>query len=188
MKKDNFFNYLIESRKFIWIICIFFLISFLVGLFFPFFFEKQIIQFLSSLENQISGLNATDLVKFIFNNNVKASFFILLVGLFFGIFPLIMIAINGYLIGFVLHYAISAEGITIIWRLFPHGVFELPAIIISAGIGLKLGYTLILSLINKEKVFVLEDLKKSIWIFLLLIIPLLLFAAIIEGLLIYFMK
>jgi stage II sporulation protein M len=107
----------------------------------------------------------------------------MLLGVFFGIFPLFVAIVNGYLLGFVSRFAVEEGGILILWRLIPHGIFELPAVIISIGLGLKLG----VSMIGKNRKKVLKkDLRKSFRFFLFVIFPLLLIAGIIEGILIWF--
>jgi len=35
--------------------------------------------------------------------------------------------------------SVGIEGYGILWRLVPHGIFELPAVFISLGLGIKLG-------------------------------------------------
>ena len=99
-------------------------------------------------------------------------------GLFIGIFPLMATIQNGYILGFVGKAVVRAEGVLTLWRILPHGIFELPAIFIALGLGLKLGEKVLTR--KKPLKFLVSALK----VFLLVIIPLLLIAAIIEGLLI----
>ena len=119
-----------------------------------------------------------ELINFILLNNLQSSFFGMIFGVLLGILPVIVIIANGYLLGFVASISIEAEGVLILWRLLPHGVFELPAVFISLGLGLKLGTFIF----QKEKI---QSLKKYFWnslrIFLFIVLPLLIIAAIIEG-------
>ena len=93
-----------------------------------------------------------------------------------------VVGINGYVLGFVAYLVVNSDGILVLWRLFPHGIFELPAIFISLGLGLKVG-----TFIFQKKKF--ESLKKyslnSLRVFLFIVLPLLIIASIIEGSLIY---
>ena len=82
-----------------------------------------------------------------------------------------------------MHKAVSLEGILTLWKLFPHGIFEIPAVIISLGLGLRLGITLMF----KTKKFKKESFS-SLLVFLLVVTPLLIIAAIIEGFLVFFIK
>ena len=97
----------------------------------------------------------------------------------------IVAVINGYLLGFVASIAVNSNGIGSLWRILPYGIFELPAVFISLGLGLKFGTFLRQK--NKGKYF-----KDYFWncirIFILIVIPLLIIAGIIEGTLIHFLK
>ena len=70
-----------------------------------------------------------------------------------------------------------------LWKILPHGIFELPSIIISFALGIKLGMFVFAKNPSKEfkKRFVL-----GLKTFVFVILPLLVIAAIIEGLLIGF--
>ena len=114
-------------------------------------------------------------------NNIQSSFLGVLYGVVFGIFPVVSAMVNGYLLGFVAAKSVEVEGVFILWRLFPHGIFELPALFLSLGLGLKLGSFLF----QKNKIESLKDyLINSLRVFVLVIIPLLIIAAVIEGILI----
>jgi stage II sporulation protein M len=117
-------------------------------------------------------------MRFIFFNNLKSSFFGMSFGILFGIFPILVTIFNGYLLGFVSAFSVAGGGVLSLWKLLPHGIFELPAIFLSLGLGLRLG-TLVFQK-NKQK-FLKENILRSLKIFLLIVIPLLIIAAIIEA-------
>lgn len=94
-------------------------------------------------------------------------------GILLGILPFLALVVNGYVLGFVANQAIAIDGIFVLWRLLPHGIFEIPAILISTALGIRLGT----DLKNIKKNFI-----SSIRIFLLIVIPLLVIAGLIEGL------
>ncbi len=176
-------EYLKLSKNFLYIVTGVFLFVVLVGVFVPTpeYFSEQILEFIRQLLEKTSGMSTEELMKFILFNNVKSSFFGMIFGIILGIFPMITVIVNGYLIGFVSALSVQSEGISILWRLVPHGIFELPALIISLGIGLKLGTFLF----QKEKIETFRDyLYNSLRVFLFIVIPLLVIAAFIEGLLI----
>jgi uncharacterized membrane protein SpoIIM required for sporulation len=79
------------------------------------------------------------LTSFIFLNNIKSAFFGMIFGVFFGIFPVIVTLVNGYFLGYVSSIAVKEGGAISLLSLLPHGIFELTAIFISLGLGLKLG-------------------------------------------------
>lgn len=176
-------NYLKESKSFIFSI---------VGIFFAFavfgFFVSpsgelysQLMNYLKDIVGSIKGFSAVQMISFIFFNNARISFFAMFLGIFFGIFPLLAAAFNGYILGFVSRMSVNADGFLVLWRLLPHGIFELPAVFISMGMGVKLGFTLMKS---REKIK--DNFLNALRVFILIVIPLLIIAAIIEGSLIYF--
>ncbi len=152
----------------------------LVGFLFPIFFEQAIFDFIKELSLRLEDYTTLELIWFIFFNNIRSSFFAMVLGLGLGLFPLFAAISNGYLIGFVARYSVEASGWLILWRLLPHGIFELPAIILSIGIGFRLGIEIFKSKRKQMK----ELFFKSLRFFFFVIFPLLVIAAIIEGLLI----
>jgi len=180
-------NFIKESRNFIYIVLIVFSLFFLLGYFIrvPENIAQLILEFIGELLRRTEGMSYAELTSFIFFNNLQSSFFGMIFGVVFGIFPVITIVSNGYLLGFVSSSAVQSEGFFILWRLFPHGIFELPALIISMGLGLKIG-TFIFQ--KKKMEFLKNYLWNSLRVFLFVIIPLLFIAAIIEGSLIFLFR
>jgi len=132
-------KYLTESRNYIFFIIFLFLLFISLGFAFPKLFETQLLKIIEDLLKQTKGLGIFEMIGFIIFNNIKSSFFGLFFGLFFGVLPITLIIVNGFLLGFVIHKVVLSEGIFVLWKLFPHGIFEIPAVVISAGIGLRLG-------------------------------------------------
>jgi stage II sporulation protein M len=173
-------EYIKESKKFIYIIIGIFFFFALVAFFIPVpkIVEEKIMSFIQELLVQIKDMPLSDLVKFIISNNVKSTFFSIFLGIILGIFPLVGTIANGYILGFVSLLSINEDGILSLWRIFPHGIFELPAMFISLGLGLKLGTFIF----QKKKLLSLKTyLINSLRVFLLVILPLLVLAGIIEG-------
>lgn len=154
---------------------------FLLGFAFPVFFRAEIFNFIKNLMLELEGKGILSLIWFIFINNIKASFFSMIFGIGLGIFPLIVSIVNGYLLGFVTREAVDVGGIFVIWRLFPHGIFELPAVILSIGIGMRIGMSLFEKNVKKRLKY---NLMEGIRFFIFVVFPLLLIAGIIEGVLI----
>jgi len=173
-----------DSKNFIFLaLGIFFLFA-IIGFFIPSpdFISKLVSDYVREILKETSNLSWFQLISFIFFNNAKTSFFGLFLGIFFGIFPLLATVFNGYILGFVAAESVKSSGISILWKLFPHGIFELPAVFISLGLGIKIGFS-ILDKKNRRN-YLIESLK----VFLLVVIPLLIIAAVIEGLLITFVN
>jgi uncharacterized membrane protein SpoIIM required for sporulation len=215
-------EYIKESRNFIYITLIIFLLFAFIGAFVPApeFLEQQILEFIEELLRKTAEMSQGELMSFIFLNNLQSSFFGMIFGIALGIFSAITSVSNGYLLGFVSSRAAYEEGIFVLWRLFPHGIFELPALFISTGLGLKLGFPFIYRYFKyywkRKNIFALlagilflpfsiiltlilnKNLRKyqfkdflfkvnnSLRVFLFIILPFLLIAAIIEGCLIFF--
>ena len=131
--------------------------------------------------SKTEGLGTLDMILFIFNNNVKSAFFGLMFGILFGIFPLINALFNGLVLGYVFKLAWGISGVNDFWRILPHGIFELPAIFISLGLGLKLGMFFFTKNWKKELKYRFYSSLKA---FIFVVVPLLVVAAIIEGFLI----
>ena len=184
-KKQSIFEesicYLKESTIYFWIVIGLFFFSALIGFVFPenFVFFDEL---LKELVEKTVGLGPGELTWFLFQNNIFSSFIGLIFGVFFGIFPLMVASINGLLLGYVYALASATGGLGVIWMLVPHGIFELPAVFISLGLGLKLGMFIFVK--NKKKEL-FERLNKSLKVFVIIVLPLLIIAAIIEGLLIF---
>ena len=177
-------NYIKNSKNFIYSIITIFLLFSLIGFFAPTpaILEKRILEFIDALLKQTEGMSQLELTKFIFFNNLQSSFIGMIFGVILGIFPLLTTLANGYLLGFVAAKTVGGEGIFVLWRLLPHGIFELPALFISLGLGLKMGTFVF----KKNKLETLNIyLAKSIKVFFFVVIPLLIVAAIIEGSLIF---
>jgi len=180
-------EYLKECKNYIWII---------VGVFFAFalfgYFVQpsqeivdMIMKFIEELLAQTEGMSRGELVGFIFLNNLQSSFLGLIFGFVLGIFPILAAVANGYLVGFVAHLSVAEAGAISLWKLFPHGIFELPAVFIALGMGMKFGTFVF----QKKKLdsfnrFLIESLR----VFIFIVLPLLVIAGIIEGTLIFLMS
>jgi len=151
----------------------------------PEILEQQILKFIENLLSKTEGMSHLELINFIFINNLQSSFLGMIFGIFLGIFSAIVCGVNGYILGFVIARSVQISSIFVIWRLFPHGIFELPALFLSLGLGLKLGTFIF----QKNKLLSLRNyLRESLRVFLFIVIPLLILAALIEGSFIFFLR
>lgn len=175
-------KFLKESKHYIFVSIIIFLCFSVIGFIFP-VFKEQILEMIQELQGIFQGLNLWETIGLIFFNNAKASLIAIMTGVFFGVFPLLIALTNGYIIGFVSNIVTYETSVFELWRLLPHGIFELPAVLISIGLGLKIG----IEVLTKPTIKNLEyNLNESLRTFVQIIIPLLVIAAIIEGVLIFF--
>lgn len=226
-RRNLFFDslvYLYKRRNYVYLAVLLFLVSGILGFFLAdklTFLDKYIIELIS----EVKDLTGKELVYYIFTNNLDASFRAYLAGLVFGIIPIFAAISNGVVLGYVLEKSWQVTGIADFWRILPHGVFELPAIFISIGLGIRLGvlffylmidffryyskknnfvlivlgvlfipFTIFFSYLVDGKFRVFEKGKferefyLSSLIFVFIVIPLLVIAAIIEGSLIAFLQ
>jgi len=142
-------------------------------------------EFLNANEDLFSeegALSAWGLIK---NNTTACAMSIV-----FGIFPFIFLsilslALNGFMIGIVLGFGKATTGASIIKTfvlgILPHGIFELPALILSMSMGIYLCLTLTIKIFGRGKLKISELIKGYIRIFISVIIPMLLLAGVIES-------
>ena len=65
----------------------------------------------------------------------------LIFGLGFGIIPFFFVAVNGIVLGILVEFFIKKQGVIfVIAAILPHGIIELPMVIMSVGIGFRLGH------------------------------------------------
>lgn len=195
------FLFVKDSKDYIYISIILFFIFLILG-----FLNAPYLSFMDNILKELfektKDLGLKELTLFIFLNNLKSAFFSIILGIIFGIFPIINSIMNGLILGYVLAKSWAISGISDFWRILPHGIFELPAIFISLGIGLRLGISTLKNLIvlgkeklkpsskkttlKKEKLS--SELISAFYTFVLIILPLLVIAAIIESIFISIYK
>jgi stage II sporulation protein M len=120
----------------------------------------------------------------ILSNNVVASFLFMASGILGGVPPLMFMAFNGFFIGYISWNAAQVQGLAFVFAtILPHGIVEIPTILLSASMGVGLGYSVIHRLLRREGLQ--KYVTTSLSIFIKRIIPLLVFAAGVETALIY---
>lgn len=169
-------------KKYISIMSLLFFMSLLLGYSFALHnreLANTLANEISSSLNFVKKLSPFYIFLFIFLNNAIKSLVIILLGFFFGVVPLIFVFSNGYILGIIVAVTKAKLGWgLVLLGLFPHGILELPAVIISAGYGFWLGGKFYRKLRYKEpfKDAFAYSMKK----FCKLILPLLLVAAAVE--------
>ncbi|MFD2369416.1 stage II sporulation protein M [Brevibacillus sp. GCM10020057] len=147
----------------------------------------QLQEIVDRIEESGGGVFAT--FWMIFSNNVVSALMMMALGLFFALFPIIGLVTNGILLGFILA---NASGVSpwlmLAAGILPHGIFELPAVLFAAGVGMRLGVLSFRSvgvLIQPHKAEKLKndwyDTLKQFPAAVLLVIGLLLVAGIVES-------
>lgn len=179
-----------QNLSYVYFAIFLFLLFFLLALIFPIpsSLDHQIKLLLQSLVLRTENLNTFQLISYIFVNNLSVAIISMLLGIFFCIAPILIAASNGYVLGYLTKALISKlgvlKGISSLWRILPHGLFELPAIFIGLAFGIKLGVVFLKSLNQNSFKDFIKILIQIFKIIFYVIIPLLVIAAIIEGVLI----
>ncbi|MFN3384513.1 MAG: stage II sporulation protein M [Archaeoglobaceae archaeon] len=148
---------------------------------YPSVVEKEIEtirEFFRSLSSE--KISPLEIFALIFLNNSIKSFIAMLLGVFFGVIPILFIFLNGLIIGFFASFIGSEIGIiTFLLLLLPHGILEIPAVILACSYGFLLGVEFLRDRKNLRK-----HVSKAILNFVRFVLPMLLVAAFIETILI----
>ncbi|MBI5817134.1 MAG: stage II sporulation protein M [Candidatus Yonathbacteria bacterium] len=120
-----------------------FIITFLVGVMTATLFPLEARQGVDEVSRQLeflSGAGPFQIFGIIFLNNAIKSFVALSSGILFGIIPVVFILVNGYAIGIISAVAIAEQGtVSVLALTLPHGIFEIPAVLLAASYGVMLG-------------------------------------------------
>ena len=100
-------------------------------------FEKEV-------AGNLDGANPYDMFTKLFANNLEACVLLFLGGASFGILTIFIMSLNGIVIGAIMEI-ISKDhsALFVAAALIPHGIFEIPAFIISGALGILLAQVLI---------------------------------------------
>ncbi len=134
--------------------------------------SEKILLELQFLAESLIALEGWKLAIIIFVNNSVKILGSIILGIFFGLFPIFSLLVNGYLIGMIAQYY---GPIVFLAGIVPHGIFEIPALLLGAGAGIRLG---VIALKRRDRLK--EETTHSLGLFFTIIIPLLLVAALIE--------
>ncbi len=142
-------------------------------------------QLLAGFRDQVAGVILSDapweIFLKIFLNNLVACIALFLGGASFGLVPLLVIASNGLVIGAIIETVRGEKGIGFILAgILPHGVLEIPAVLVSAGLGLLLAEALGRELLRSEGDAAAEALGYG-RLFVLYVVPFVALAAAVEA-------
>jgi len=137
---------------------------------------------LSSILNSLpdaDSMSSLQLLAYIFANNAGKSLIFMLSGLALGVFPLLFVVINGFVVGWLV-YKLAVTNVMLLpfVGLVPHGIIEIPAILLCMAMGMSLGYTLMNQLRGKGGLK--AELVTATRFFFTRIAPALFVAAVIE--------
>ncbi len=131
-------------KPYILALALLFAASFLAGTMAPASIRKQMIEMFQSIVGNYRELAGGALFFNILVQNVMASIFVLISGVFAGIIPAFAIGSNGFGLGVLYRQAAEVSGFPkAALKVLPYGVFEIPALLIAASYGLWLGVMVI---------------------------------------------
>ena len=118
-------------------------------------------------------------------HNVMATIFVLVSGVIVGIIPTFAIGSNGFVLGVVYRQVAEVDGYSKdALKVLPHGVFELPALLIAASYGLWLGVTVVRRIRYNGNTLLRVNIEHAFRRYFTVVFPLLFVAAGIETALI----
>jgi stage II sporulation protein M len=181
--KEKFMTYVTELKPFLLFSLVAFIISAIAGYAFYATTPSSALDSLGGLEDlaeMLQGLSAIEIMLFIFLNNAVKMFFVVLLGFALGLIPFGFLILNGFVIGIFAHYQSVESGVmVVIAGLAPHGIIEIPMLIISCAVGMKIGYVALQAL-RSEPVDLKAEIIRGVKFYLHWLFPLILLAAIIE--------
>jgi stage II sporulation protein M len=148
--------------------------------------QNPVEELLSELDAVLGPLASTGNLSFlllliIFINNAIKTLGIIFLGILLGLPPILFIGLNGFVLGGLGSALEAVNG----WRcavasLIPHGVIEIPVVLLATALGLTVGMESARWLVRKESRVRLQ-LSDGLKVYLRWILPGLAIAAIIEA-------
>ena len=142
---------------------------------------SQVIAALKELGRLLASLPLALVVVIIFIKNASVLLLSFALSPIFCLIPILTLTVNGWLLAFVSVIVSQEKSVGFVLAgLLPHGIFELPALIMGEAAALSFGTVMILALFKKERrSLLLPSLKRNLR-YLMVALALLLPAAIIE--------
>ncbi len=159
-------------------------LSFVLGLIFPHIGTTVMVWFSSMIqESGIVDSNGAFHIWSLLMNNMQA----MLLSIFYGVipfiyFPALSVGTNAMLLGlFASVYWNSGESMLLyLMGILPHGIFEIPAMVLSMACGLYLCSIVTRYVRTNQKGIVSYAIRNIVTLFISVILPLIIIAAVVE--------
>ena len=178
-------TFLGEARGYMILSAVLFLLGGIIGYLSGIFAPNQIEEVRSSLEGYGEVFNNYTTIQIFFYillNNTLVLLGVMLLSVLAGVVAAVFSLTQGFLIGVIVFLTIGTHSVAaILIGILPHGVFELPALFITLGIGFLLGRWFLQRLGGKRATPITADLRRAFELFAVVIFPLLIIAAAIEA-------
>jgi stage II sporulation protein M len=136
-------------------------------------FEKEV-------AGQMDGKNPADMCVKIFFNNFEACILLFLGGASLGVLTIVILGLNGIVIGAIMEIVSKDHTpVYVAAAILPHGIFEIPAFILSGALGILLAQTLIAEWYGREDTALVA--RRFGRLFILCVLPLVALAAFVEA-------
>jgi stage II sporulation protein M len=174
-------------RPYILALGLIFAVSFAAGTVAPPSVRKEATGAFQLVADSYQGLPGGTLFFLILFHNVTASLLILASGVLVGVVPVLAIGSNGFFLGVLYQEAARVAGVSsTALRVLPHGVFEIPALLISASYGLWLGVMVVRRMRGREHAPLGAHMKHAFRRYFAVVFPLLVVAGAVETALIVY--
>jgi len=179
----NLKEYLLSLRNFLLFSFLFFLCSILLGCFGAKIFPYRTLWILTALKavcGEVATWKSFEQFLFVIFNNSFLLLLILFFSFFFGIFPILVLLSNGVVLGGLVFFLKGSLPISLfLLSTLPHGIFEIPVLIIACSVGLKIAKRTIGIVLGKER-GLRKEIFEGLKFFLIILFPCLVLAALIE--------
>jgi stage II sporulation protein M len=136
-------------------------------------FEKEV-------AGQMDGTDPVDMGLKLFANNLQACILLFLGGASFGILTIFIMSLNGIVIGAIMQMVRKDHTfVYVAAAILPHGIFEIPAFILSGAFGILLAQSLIAEWYGTGDTAVTA--REYARLFILYVLPLVAVAACVEA-------
>ncbi len=182
MKIEDIKNYIIFLKPFVAVSATAFFLAFSLGMLLAALYPPIIALFLegfSDFVEPILSLSVWQIFLAIFLNNSFKALLSILFGVAFAVYPVILLAVNGLVIG-ILFFASLDNADVFFLSVLPHGVIEIPAIFLGTAIGIYIGSLAYKNVSKKEENPIVKNILLGLKFFIFFLVPVLLLAALIE--------
>lgn len=184
MTKKEIKKYLYQLKPYILFAGAIFTAAVFVGYFVAQTFPEEVARILEEIKNELGPLDnigSFELFLIIFEQNVFALFLSITLGIFLGIIPCFSVFTNGLVLGIIAFEMLSRYSLEILLvGILPHGIIEIPVLIVSSAIGIRMGKVALWRIFRK-KGSVKKEFKQALKLFFYVLLPLLFIAALIEA-------
>lgn len=124
----------------------------LAGALAPPSFRGELVETFLALVGPGFDLPGGELFLLILLNNTVGALLVLLFGLLFGVLPVLSVVGNGLLLGVMYRHAAGIAGYgKAALGILPHGIFEIPALLVAASYGMWLGVAFLRRIRRQEQ-------------------------------------